>query len=39
MLYGIKAGYGVRGAKIGSAEDHAEQFSTDMMAFWTETLL
>jgi len=38
MLYGIKAGYGVRGARIGSADDHAEQFHTDMMAFWRGTL-
>ena len=38
MLYGIKAGYGVRGAHIGSADNHAAQFDADMMAFWSETL-
>ena len=38
MLYGIKAGYGVRGAHIGSADNHAAQFDADMMAFWNETL-
>jgi len=38
MLYGIKAGYGVRGAHIGTADDHAEQFAEDMMAFWGATL-
>lgn len=38
MLYGIKAGYGVRGAHIGTAGDHAAQFDADMMAFWGATL-
>ena len=37
MLYGIKAGYGVRGARIGTAANYAELFHADMMAFWTET--
>ena len=35
MLYGIKAGYGVRGAKLGTASDYAELFHQDMMSFWT----
>lgn len=38
MLYGIKAGYGVRGARIGSAGDQAHQFDADMMSFWGDTL-
>lgn len=38
MLYGIKAGYGKRGARIGSASDYADQFHADMMAFWQATL-
>ena len=38
MLYGIKAGFGVRGAHIGSSEDQAHLFNTDMMAFWGNTL-
>lgn len=37
MLYGIKAGYGVRGAHIGTAENFAEVFHEDMMEFWAET--
>ena len=39
MLYGIKAGYGVRGAHIGSQGDQAQQFNVDMMAFWSATLM
>ena len=38
MLYGIKAGYGVRGAKIGTADDQAAIFRDDMMQFWTRLL-
>jgi len=34
MLYGIKAGYGRRGAHIGTADDQAEVFHADMMNFW-----
>ncbi len=34
MLYGIKAGYGRRGAHIGSADGLADVFHGDMMAFW-----
>jgi dienelactone hydrolase len=34
MLYGIKAGYGIRGAHIGSSGDLAQAFHDDMMAFW-----
>jgi len=39
MLYGIKAGYGVRGARIGSSGDLARAFHDDMMAFWRDCLL
>lgn len=35
MLYGIKAGYGVRGAIIGSRPGDADLFRDDMCAFWT----
>ena len=35
MLYGIKAGYGIRGAKIGSNPGEASLFHDDMCAFWT----
>jgi len=35
MIYGIKAGYGVRGAKIGSNPGEAAIFEKDMRAFWT----
>jgi hypothetical protein len=34
MIYGMKAGYGVRGAKIGSDGDQAERFNEDMLTFW-----
>ncbi len=34
MLYGIKAGYGRRGAHIGTAENYADIFHQDMMTFW-----
>lgn len=38
MLYGIKSGYGVRGARIGSSGDQADIFREDMLAFWTNEL-
>ena len=34
MLYGIKAGYGKIGARIGTEENFAHIFHEDMMAFW-----
>ncbi|NKB99993.1 MAG: prolyl oligopeptidase family serine peptidase [Pseudomonadales bacterium] len=34
MLYGIKAGYGNRGARLGTSSDFADQFHVDMMEFW-----
>jgi dienelactone hydrolase len=37
-VYALKAGYGVRGATIGSADDQAARFRDDMMAFFERTL-
>lgn len=34
MLYGIQAGYGVRGAQLGTASNYADVFHDDMMIFW-----
>ena len=34
MTYGLKAGYGRRGAHIGTEDDHARLFHEDMMSFW-----
>jgi dienelactone hydrolase len=38
-VYALKAGYGVRGASLGSVDDQAAQFRADMMAFFERTLL
>ncbi|NOJ40809.1 dienelactone hydrolase family protein [Bradyrhizobium australiense] len=38
MIYGLKAGYGRKGAKIGSRDGDAELFRADMLAFWRRTL-
>lgn len=38
MMYGIKAGYGRQGARIGTQENYASLFHEDMMAFWTRVL-
>jgi len=38
MVYGVKAGYGVKGARIGSAEGEAKMFCDDMLAFWERVL-
>ncbi|MFO1110951.1 MAG: dienelactone hydrolase family protein [Bradyrhizobium sp.] len=35
MVYALKAGYGRKGAKIGSRPGEAELFRDDMLAFWT----
>jgi len=35
MVYALKAGYGRKGAKIGSRPAEAELFRDDMLAFWT----
>lgn len=34
-VYGLKAGYGVRGASLGSREQEAAEFRDDMLAFWS----
>jgi hypothetical protein len=33
-VYGLKAGYGVRGASLGSQDGEAAAFREDMLAFW-----
>ena len=38
MTYSVKAGFGVRGARIGSTGDEAEIFRDDMLAFWRRVL-
>jgi len=38
MVYALKAGYGRKGAKIGSRDGDAELFRADMLAFWRRTL-
>jgi dienelactone hydrolase len=38
FVYALKAGYGRRGAKIGSQGDDAEAFRADMIEFWTTTM-
>ena len=39
MVYSLKAGYGKRGAKLGSNPGDAELFRADMLAFWQRTLV
>jgi dienelactone hydrolase len=34
MIYALKAGYGKKGARIGSREGDDELFKTEMLAFW-----
>ena len=38
MIYALKAGYGRKGAKIGSRDGEAALFKADMLAFWRRTL-
>ena len=38
MVYGLKAGYGRKGAKIGSRDGEAVLFRNDMVAFWRRVL-
>jgi dienelactone hydrolase len=38
MVYSVKAGYGNKGAHLGSAEGQAEAFRGDMVSFWTRAL-
>jgi hypothetical protein len=37
-VYGLKAGYGVRGASLGGSPAEAAAFREDMLAFWASTL-
>jgi dienelactone hydrolase len=38
MVYGMKAGYGRQGARIGSRAGDAEAFADDMLRFWKQAL-
>jgi len=38
MVYGLKAGYGVKGATLGSNPGEAEAFRADMCAFWQRVM-
>jgi dienelactone hydrolase len=38
MVYGLKAGYGRKGARIGSREGESDLFKADMLAFWQRVL-
>jgi dienelactone hydrolase len=38
FVYALKAGYGRRGAHIGSHPGEPERFREDMLAFWTEQM-
>ncbi len=38
MIRSFQAGYGRRGARIGSADDQAKRFHDDMMRFWTAVM-
>jgi dienelactone hydrolase len=38
MIYALKAGYGRKGAKIGSRDGDDDLFKTDMLTFWRRTL-
>ena len=39
MVYGLKAGYGAKGASIGSKGDDAALFRADMLDFWRRALM
>ncbi len=39
MVYGLKAGFGRKGAKIGSRDGDAALFRDDMLTFWHRVLL
>lgn len=38
MIYAVKAGFGRRGATIGSIEGEPDLFHEDMVGFWTAAL-
>ena len=37
-VYGVKAGYGVRGASLGGKDSEATEFRDHMLTFWSEAL-
>lgn len=38
MIYGLKAGYGKKGAHLGSKDNQAQDFRADMISFWEHNL-
>jgi dienelactone hydrolase len=38
MVYGLKAGYGRKGARIGSRDGEADLFKADMLTYWSRVL-
>ncbi len=38
MVYGLKAGYGVRGAAVGGTAELADWFRTEMLTFWRRVM-
>ena len=38
MVYGLKSGYGIKGATIGTRGEEASLFRADMVAFWQRAL-
>jgi hypothetical protein len=38
MVYGLKSGYGIKGATLGTRGEEARLFRVDMIAFWQRTL-
>jgi hypothetical protein len=38
MVYSLKAGYGNKGASLGSERPEADAFRDDMIAFWQRAL-
>ena len=38
MVYSMKAGYGKKGARIGSADGQAKMFRDDIVQYWTRVL-
>lgn len=38
MIYALKAGYGRKGARIGSRDGESALFTADMLAFWSRIL-
>jgi len=38
MLYAVKSGFGIKGARIGSKEVEAQLFRDDMMSYWKRVL-